>query len=130
MVDQLPADPVVVQIAQHRRIRRALHVAILPIGDTGHLEQRCLALQRLHQRKRRLLALAAHDEVDLRAVTQDLVPVVGRVHAAIHHPSLRQLLLEQTAQLDHRDMHRAGAGMAEHQYVRLHRDGTLHDLVE
>ena len=85
MIDQLPADPVGIEIgddhgaggvaAWPRRFRgtrcRAPRAAGLPVSSA--------AISRAHG----LLAFAAHDDVDLRLLAEDLAPVIGRKDAAI-----------------------------------------------
>ena len=84
VVDQLPADAVGVEVADHRRGRRRARAA-------ARRERRCpatspsgvpLASAR-HQPPRGLLALAAHDRRRPAAPRRGLAPVIGREDAAI-----------------------------------------------
>ena len=84
MVDQLPADAVVVEVADHFGRRAGCRHAVRAPGDAVYRRRLGAVAQRLQQQRRGTLALAAYDVVDLRIVAQDVFPVIGRVDAAIH----------------------------------------------
>ena len=117
VIDQLPAHAIRIEVADHRRIGRGMRLAVHSICNAAHRRQIARPAQRTHQIERGLLAFAAHDEVDVGAVTQYLVPHIGRMHAAVDDEHIGQRALEQFGDLHHRDMRGAGTRMPEHHHI-------------
>ena len=113
VVDQLPADAVSVEIADDGRRRRRDGLPFVAKRDARNGAQRFARVQRPRQLRDRRLALAAHDDVDLRLGRQHLAPVIGREDAAVDDPDRRQRRPEQARQLGDDRMGRGRAGMAE-----------------
>lgn len=88
-VDQLPPDPVGVEVADHRRGRGGMGLAVLAKGEAGNGGKVDPGLKCAHQRGHGFLPLAAQDHVDVGGAGQDLVPVTSRVDAAMDDGQVR-----------------------------------------
>jgi hypothetical protein len=130
VIDQLPADPESVEVGDHRGRRGADHHALVAERDPADCEQRAAVGQRAYEAGRRLLALAAHDHIDLRLLDQDLAPMIGREHAAVDDPDIGQLGAQRAGQLAHDRMARGRARMAEQDRVGSARDRLRDDVLD
>ena len=60
------------------------------LKDPGHVLQRFLPFKRAHEAHYGFLALTANDEINRGLMFHNLGPVIGREHAAVNEPGLRQ----------------------------------------
>src|SRR5262249_40125815 len=111
VVDQFPADAIVVEVADHLCGRGTHHGTISSKRDSADGPGVRAARQSLNQQQCRSLAFPSHDDVNVAAIAQDLVPGIGRVYPAVHDDEVGHGPLEQTAKLDDGGMSRAGAGV-------------------
>gem|GEM_PF-6687477 len=118
VTDEFPADPVGVEVADHRGRCGRPGQAVPAMGDAGDGSDVGVGSERGHQAAGRLLALAAHDRRDVRFRGQDLAPVVGRVDAAIDDGHPRHPGRERRGDLGDHRMPRGRAGMPEEHGLR------------
>ena len=106
VVDQFPAHPISIRVRDHCS-RDSRHYPTGRTGllcgqtpsnrqgafaerDPGHQFQGLLPHQSGGEADHCFLSFAAHNEINGRLLLHDLRPVVGRVHAAINYPDMRQ----------------------------------------
>ena len=129
MVDQLPADAVIVEVADHLGRRAGGRHAVRTPGDAVHRRGPGAVAQRLQQERGGALALAAHDVVDLRIVAQDVFPVIGRVDAAVHDRQAGPGRLQGRGQAHDGVVGRGGTGMPHQHQVGRGVQPRAHDGV-
>ena len=118
MIDQLPADPIGIEVADHGRGRRDARSIIVAERDAVDDAEIAAGLQCPHQLARGLLGFAAHDRGDVTLLAQDVAPVIGRKHAAIDDPHVRQGLDDRLRHLGDDRMARGRTGMTEQDGIR------------
>jgi hypothetical protein len=113
-----PADPVRVEIPDHRCCRRCERLSIVAIGDAAHAAERRLRLERRHERTSGLFAFAPDNGIDMGFLLQDLAPVIGGKYASIDDACRRQDARNRACHF--RDDRMAGGrtGMSEQHGVR------------
>ena len=117
MIDQLPTDPVGIEIANHGP-RRAW-TAGFAVCDTGDLSDGLTGLQRAHQSPQGLLAFAAHDRGGVGFLAQDF-SASDRSGRPRHRRSIRVAppLRSPATSVDN-GMARGRAGVAEQYGIRI-----------
>ena len=127
MVDQLPADAVGVEIADHERLRGRNRPAVVPKGDAAYAGERRLPFERGHQLPRGLLALPAHDRIDVRLLGQDFSPMIGGKHTAIDDHRRGQCRRDGARDFGDHRVAGCRTGMAEQHGIRRTPYGLRHD---
>jgi hypothetical protein len=130
MVDQLPADAIGVEIADHRcRARRPRHAGVA-IGDARNRIERLAPFERRDEPPRSFFALAAHDGDDVGFRVEDLPPMIRGKHAAIDDADAGQRLCDVARNLCDDRMARGRARMSEQHRVGLGAHGVGDDVGE
>src|SRR5581483_3458551 len=94
VINQFPGDTVIVEIQHHLGRRGADNFPVLSECQASDSLQRRAQLQRLHQLECGLLAFSTHDDVEVCAVAEDLVPVICRMDTAVDNRRPWQSLLQ------------------------------------
>lgn len=84
-INQLPAYAVSVEVVDHGPGRCRNRLAICPHGDAGDTFEVSACAQHAYQLAASFLAFASHDDIKLRAVAQDIRPVISWKDTAIDH---------------------------------------------
>src|SRR4051812_37081482 len=92
--------------------------------------ERPARFQRVDQVAGGRLALAAHDDVDLRLRIEDVPPMIGWKHAAIDDARTRYRGAQHAGQIGDDRVCRRGTRMPKHYYIGSGCSGGTHDVAK
>ncbi len=113
VIDQLPADAIIVEPRDHSRRRGRERGAVFQERQPRNPVERRALFDSRDQFRHRRLAFTAHDDVDRRRFFEDGLPVIGRKYAAIDDARVRQGAADLDRQGDDDRMSRRRAVVTE-----------------
>src|SRR4051794_1100655 len=91
VIYELPSDTKIIEVANHLGGRCRDDSIVLAICNPFHMLERRFIGQSIQQLDRGPLTFSTHDDVDGSAFAQNLVPMICRMHAAIHDRDVWQI---------------------------------------
>lgn len=130
MIDEFPANAVVIEVADHRSSPCCQGCAITAKGNAAHLVEVAFPAQGLHKLADGFLAFTTHDHIDPGFAFQNIAPEIGGMNAAIDNVAAWQAAAHGAR--DRGDHRMAGrrTGMAKHYGIRRKGNSFGYKLVQ